>query len=99
MSDRNAGYLIDTVAKATFGEFAGSVELADALGVTASGLKQWKREHRPVPPGAWVDMLRLLRLRRSEIDQAERELLAELPRIAPDLVAQIEAAIEEQEHD
>lgn len=99
MSDRNAGYLIDTVAKATFGEFAGSVELADALGVTASGLKQWKRGHRPVPDGAWVDMLRLLRVRRSEIDQAERELLAELPTIAPDLVAQIEAAIEEQEHD
>lgn len=93
--ERNAGYLIDTIAKATFGEFAGSVELADAIGTTSSGLKQWKREHRPVPPGAWADMLRLLRRRRAEIDQAERELLAELPRIAPDLAGRLESIDDE----
>lgn len=81
MSDRNAGYLIDTVAKASFGDFAGSVELADALGVTSGGLKSMKRGHRPVPPGAWADMVRLLRKRRAEIDQAERELLHEFPEL------------------
>lgn len=97
MNDRSPGYLIDTVAKATFGEFAGSVELADALGVTSGGLKSMKRGHRPVPVGAWVDMLRLLRKRRSEIDQAERELMAELPVIAPELIEKLEAAIEEAE--
>lgn len=93
--DRNVGYLIDTVAKATFGAFAGSVELADALETTSNRLREWKRGHNPVPVGAWIDMLRLLRKRRSEIDQAERELMAELPRIAPGLVARLEAAIDE----
>lgn len=79
MNDRNPGYLIDTIAKATFGEFAGSVELADALETTSNRLREWKRGHSPVPAGVWADSLRLLRKRRAEIDQAERELLAEFP--------------------
>lgn len=98
MSDRNAGYLIESIGGSAFG-FSWPVDLADRLEVTATTLRHWRTGHSRVPPGAWVDMLRLLRVRRSEIDQAERELLAELPRIAPDLVAQIEAASEEQEHD
>lgn len=89
-NERNAPYLIETIGRAAYGEYAWPIMLAEDLPVNSNSLRQWRIERREPPPGAWGDMLRLLRRRRAEIDQAERELLEELPRLAPDLAKQID---------
>lgn len=98
MSDRDASYLIPMIGETAFG-FSWPVDLADELEITTTSLRQWRIGRRRVPPGAWADMVRLLRRRRAEIEQAERELIDALADLSPELRAQIDAGTFDQSID
>ena len=49
-------------------------DLARALGVNDRRVRQWMAGERPIPPGIWADIARLLRERQTDSADLLREL-------------------------
>lgn len=72
MQDANKSMLVNT-GKALYGD-RWQTDIGRDLGVDSRRVRQWLASERPIPPGVWNDLVKLLNARKLLIEATLEEL-------------------------